>query len=335
MAVNMPLPPPTSALPQLPVSKLRGPSTTPEVSHISSASTATPKLALKTPSRVQKPPSTPAGSHATSSPSIPTLRSTSAHPTQSLGQDEAGNKEVRRSVSIANFPQPPKVPKVPQLPRKTGVESKFSSAAYYSLREPSRDTGASEPQTGSLRPKRLKTRPSNNTLGQIDSMSPTPTLLDGSGNSKAVQSVGSGTRRSNDLASLRSPDQSRTSSAQGSYSTSATTFEEADNRRGRDGLMGYSGGSESKKRHSGKEGKENVIVSVRLRPDAGGDLLSNKDWLVDRRQSLVTYRGREGGDYIYGKQSHSFEVFYFAVNGLDRRLYSQLYGLLTVANKSL
>ena len=58
-----------------------------------------------------------------------------------------------------------------------------------------------------------------------------------------------------------------------------------------------------KRRESGrteKEGKGNVLVSVRVRPDAGGDRTSGKDWLVDSRQSLVAYRGREGGDYYYG-----------------------------------
>ncbi len=62
-------------------------------------------------------------------------------------------------------------------------------------------------------------------------------------------------------------------------------------RRGRD--------SGSKK----EEPKGNVIVSVRVRPDAAGDKSSTKEWLVDGRQSLVAYRGREGGDYYYGKMT--------------------------------
>ena len=179
---------------------------------------------------------------------------------------------------------------------------------------------ASEPQTGSLRPKRLKTKTSNGTLGQTNNAGPTPTLLDGSGNGKAVKTIQSGIRRSNDLASLRSPDHSRTSSAQGSYSTSATTFEEAEDRRGRDGAIGHSGVSERKKRNSEKEGKGNVIVSVRVRPDAGGDKSSGKDWLVDSRQSLVAYRGREGGDYVYGKQDHSFDAVLAVVPSAKQRL---------------
>lgn len=50
------------------------------------------------------------------------------------------------------------------------------------------------------------------------------------------------------------------------------------------------------------EGKGNVIVSVRVRPDAGANGSSKTDgeWMVDGRKSLVGYRGKEGGDYYYG-----------------------------------
>ena len=304
MAVNMPLPPPTSGLPQLPVSKLRGPSTTPEASRISSASPTASKLALKVPSKVQKPPPSSTGGHTTSSPSIPTLRSVSA--LQGQGQPEDPHREVRRSVSIANFPQPPKIQ------RRTGVESKYSSAAYYRIPETStgsdrktsqlsRGQESSDSQLASLRQKRLKNKPSNGTLGQMHSAGPSPTLLNGSGNGKAIRNIHSETRVSNDLASLKSPTHSRSSSAQGSsYSTSATTFEEGEEKRGRDGVKEEMK-IETQKRDHGKEGKGNVIVSVRVRPDAGEDKTSRKDWLVDGRQSLVAYKGREGGDYYFGK----------------------------------
>jgi len=307
MAVNM-APPPTSALPQLPVSKLRGPATTPEVSRISSPSPTASKLALRTPSKALKPLGSLPGTYAASSPNVPTLRSASAHQDQSQAQanSEGANKEVRRSVSIANFPQPPKVQ------RRTGIESKYSSAAYYSIPDTSRgidrrDTRSSrgsesaEPRTGSLRPKRLKPKTSYGTLGQVYSSGTTPTLLDGSGNSKAIKNAQPGTSGTNDIASLQSPAHSRSSSAQGSYSTSATTFEEGDEKRGREGaIVQVENGS--KRRDSEKEGKGNVIVSVRVRPDAGGDKTSGKEWLVDGRQSLVAYKGREGGDYFYGER---------------------------------
>jgi centromeric protein E len=51
-----------------------------------------------------------------------------------------------------------------------------------------------------------------------------------------------------------------------------------------------------------KEGKGNVIVSVRVRPDGPGEQgKTTGEWMVDGRRSLVAYRGREGGDYYYGE----------------------------------
>ncbi|KAL2126845.1 hypothetical protein VTI74DRAFT_141 [Chaetomium olivicolor] len=55
------------------------------------------------------------------------------------------------------------------------------------------------------------------------------------------------------------------------------------------------------KRTSKTDGKGNVIVSVRVRPDpgGGGDNRVEGEWMVDGRKSLIAYRGREGGDYYY------------------------------------
>lgn len=102
---------------------------------------------------------------------------------------------------------------------------------------------------------------------------------------------------SDGLISVSSPPQSRSSSAQDSYSTSATTYDDL-----ADGAASRSAGDASEKRSSRAEGKGNVIVSVRVRPDAGGRE-SNKaegEWLVDGRRSLISYRGKESGDYHYG-----------------------------------
>lgn len=51
-----------------------------------------------------------------------------------------------------------------------------------------------------------------------------------------------------------------------------------------------------------KEAKGNVLVSVRVRPElSGGETPRNHgEWAVDGRQSLISYRGKEGGDYFYG-----------------------------------
>ena len=152
--------------------------------------------------------------------------------------------------------------------------------------------------TSSLRIKRLKTKASMDGLGLMHSGGTTPTLLNGSGDSKAISGT-SKIRVSNDLASLRSPPHSRSSSAQGSYSTSATTFEDTDDKKVKE--EGHIDGS--KRRGSSRtehEAKGNVIVSVRVRPDAGAEKSSGKDWLVDSRQSLVAYKGREAGNYYYG-----------------------------------
>lgn len=111
-----------------------------------------------------------------------------------------------------------------------------------------------------------------------------------------------GARGSDGLTSQLSPSQSRSSSAQGSYSTSATTFEDVDEnaRRAREDVEEN---IRDTKRHSAsKEGKGNVIVSVRVRPDAveSSDKKSDGVWMVDGRKSLIAHRGRERGDYYYG-----------------------------------
>jgi centromeric protein E len=57
------------------------------------------------------------------------------------------------------------------------------------------------------------------------------------------------------------------------------------------------------------EGKGNVLVSVRVRPDASGnDGKSEGEWMVDGRKSLVAYRGKEGGDYFYGENISSVGI---------------------------
>ena len=283
------LPPPTSALPQLPVSKIRTPSIAQDASsRLPSASSTPSKLALRAPSKINKPSPLPTASYAASSPNIPTLRSTSTAPSSHYGDAVSAEKELRRSVSIANFPQPPKV-------RRTGIESKNSSATASPTSETAPRRHSGESRKSSLRVKKLKPAASTDMLSQMYSGGQIPSLLNGSGDGKAVQSARK--RGSNDQ---DSPLHSRSSSAQGSYSTSATTFDEE---RGRE-EGGHDVEDGNRRRDSGKkekEGKGNVIVSVRVRPDAGGDKTSGKDWMVDGRQALIGYRGREGGDYYYGK----------------------------------
>jgi centromeric protein E len=80
---------------------------------------------------------------------------------------------------------------------------------------------------------------------------------------------------------------SRNTSPQGSFRTSATTLEDCED-DGRGAKIP-------------KDGKGNVIVSVRVRPDVGAkDNQQEVEWDVNNKQALISYRGKEGGEYIYG-----------------------------------
>jgi centromeric protein E len=150
-----------------------------------------------------------------------------------------------------------------------------------------------------MRPKR-SSRLSTGTTSSYRS-SKTPSLLNGSGEGKFISS--------GDARDDASPGHSRSSSAQGSCSTSATTFEDAE---------------DAGKAPKPKEIKGNVIVSVRVRPDnnSGGETPRNHgEWSVDSRQSLISYRGKEGGDYCYGMNTT-------LVNSQSRELTSQIMSLI-------
>jgi centromeric protein E len=97
---------------------------------------------------------------------------------------------------------------------------------------------------------------------------------------------------------VASPPQSRSSSAQDSYSTSATQYDDVN-----DSAPFKSDTALGGRRISKTDGKGNVLVSVRVRPDAGGnDNQPNAEWNVDGKKSLIAYKGKEGGDYFYGKR---------------------------------
>lgn len=65
-----------------------------------------------------------------------------------------------------------------------------------------------------------------------------------------------------------------------------------------------------------------MIVSVRVRPDAGGDAPAKTDgeWMVDGRRSLVAYKGREGGDYYYDNVFATHDNNSRVYDGLAKRL---------------
>lgn len=151
---------------------------------------------------------------------------------------------------------------------------------------------------GGSRLKRLRISedPPNNT----HAMSTAPPILQNSSGSGKPALTESNPQVTNGLPSGQSPPISRSSSAQDSCSTSATTFEDTDEttRRGKKD-------HESVPNRPAKENKGNVIVSVRVRPDASGngDKKSEGEWMVDGRRSLVAYKGREGGEYFYGESA--------------------------------
>lgn len=119
--------------------------------------------------------------------------------------------------------------------------------------------------------------------------------------------------------SLPSPPQSRNSSPQGSYATSATTLEDAgeDDGRSRDA--------------KNKDGKGNVIVSVRVRPDIGTkDGRQDQEWDVDNKRASIAYKGREGGEYgydnVFDTQDNNARVYDSAAKRLVRRVMEGYHG---------
>lgn len=129
----------------------------------------------------------------------------------------------------------------------------------------------------------------------------TPSMLSNGSEAKAVVN--------GNIEGPSSP-QSRSSSAQGSYSTSVTTLEEPEDA----GRQVADAGESSKK--SGRKDKGNVIVSVRVKPDLGGaDNRSEGEWLVDGRRAMIAFKGKEISEYYYGMSTQKL----FS-NGLGRML---------------
>ncbi|KAJ5510885.1 hypothetical protein N7453_002988, partial [Penicillium expansum] len=272
--------PPAGSLPPLPNPKPR-----------KSTGSDTPRAAspyqtskLRTPSSPKPSLKSPL-STSNSTSNLNTARSSSGGRTPG-----SPDKSLRRTISIASFPQPPKASSRPSTASSlSGIQGTASSV------RPQRSSRLSTGTTSSYR------------------SSKTPSLLNGSGEGKFISS---GDARDPEA----SPTHSRSSSAQGSCSTSATTFEDADDAMGK---------SSSKP----KEIKGNVLVSVRVRPDnnSGGETPRNHgEWSIDSRQSLISYRGKEGGDYFYDNvfnpQENNAKVYDSAAKRLVRRVMEGYHG---------
>ncbi|GAB1310309.1 Kinesin-like protein kip2 [Madurella fahalii] len=204
-------------------------------------------------------------------PSATLLPPASPAPTGALPQPRsvsginAAGKSIRKTVSINSFPQPPRgdgrISSLPPSPLST-------SAPTRKMKTPTTPT--------------------------YQLSSGTPSLLNGTGEGKSVSRL-AGTRNSDGLMSVSSPPQSRSSSAQDSYSTSATQYDDVN-----DAALQRSDTSSGGKHSSKGDGKGNVVVSVRVRPDAAGNESKvDGEWMVDGRRSLIGYRGKEVGDYFY------------------------------------
>lgn len=210
-------------------------------------------------------------------------------------------------VSLTAFPHPPNSPRrlssLPTSPLSAGAvtaSAPRSNAGPLASRAGAVD--AASPMALPHQPRSKRPRGLVEGYNNLAASSSTPTLLNGSGDGKSI-SGGPGTRASDGLSSLHSPPLSRCSSAQGSDSTTATTLDDLGDAvaRGRDAPAEV--GAVVEDRPAGGS-KGNVVVSVRVRPDANGDHgKADGEWMVDGRRALVAYRGREGGSYFYGKGS--------------------------------
>ena len=278
--------PPTGPLPSLPIPKSRknsvgSTSGSTDSSRRGSSASLLPSIAAgRAVSSSALPQRPQQKTHSNSTSSVPTLNANEP-PTLPPG------KALRKTISIGAFPQPPK-----------GI-GRTTSHPPSPLSTSSTPTGASLDQRLSAGPKPVPSRDSSlrkkspRVSGRgfpLKSPLTSPSLLNGSGEARSVSSGA--------LLNLPSPPQSRTSSAQGSYATSATAFEDT----GEEEIRGRSDNKRGADRHSlHKDGKGNVIVSVRVRPDAGSnDGKQELEWEVNAKRSSVTYKGREGGEYIYG-----------------------------------
>ncbi|KAF7545544.1 hypothetical protein G7Z17_g9095 [Cylindrodendrum hubeiense] len=255
---------------------------------------------IPNPPSIKSAPGTPRSGLRTPStmslvPPSPAPKTALPHPKLGVAANGAG-KTIRKSVSINSFPQPP--------------------------RGDTRPSGVPPSPRGSE-----KSRPARKSMASNkDSIystfgSSTPSFLNGSADGKSITSV----RMSDGLISVSSPPQSRSSSAQDSYSTSATTYDDP-----AEGSAQKSDSSADKTALK-PDGKGNVLVSVRVRPDAGNNSGHPEgEWMVDGRKSLISYRGKDGGDHFYDNvfttHDNNSRVYDHSAKRLVRRVMEGYHG---------
>nr|OQO20096.1 hypothetical protein B0A51_13929 [Rachicladosporium sp. CCFEE 5018] len=331
------LAPPSGPLPALPVPKTR--SQLSDIADVSEDHTISNGDARPTPppkpmrSVTHSGLPTPRSAKSHSTPAVPTL--STGRPPPSPSPPISSLRTLRKTTSIGQFPLPPKgtsrVSSLPPSPLSTS-ESTSDLNGVHSPKKQRVESGRTKSfEGGQMRQKTprssgygLRARVSTGAI----SGSHTPTLLNGSGENSFISSA-EGARGSYGFLNLPSPPLSRTPSMDGSCHTEGTTFEDVDgdaNDRGRqksiDSVM-------NSKRSSGAgkdTGKGSVLVSVRVRPDAGSGEAEQAEgeWVVDGRRSLVTYRGKEGGDYrydnVFSPHDNNSRVYDNAAKRLVRRV---------------
>jgi centromeric protein E len=178
---------------------------------------------------------------------------------------------LRKTISIGAFPQPPKST---HGPSSSGNSPDSSSPTQ---QFPDRASRASSRDSSQKRGPRQS-------ASRVSSMRPY---------NSGMSFLNGGEGKSVSLLALPSPPASRPSSSQGSYADN-----DGEEPRGRSTTT-----DDKFDDKYGKDGKGNVIVSVRVRPDVASNDREKSDleWMVDGRRSLIAYRGREGGDYSYGE----------------------------------
>ncbi|KAJ4344645.1 Kinesin-like protein kip2 [Didymosphaeria variabile] len=310
--------PPTGPLPSLPVAKSR-------VSNVGGPALRQPSGSLlparaSNNSRAVSSPQRPTKGHTNSASNVPTIPTLTA--TDSTAGPLPPGKSLRKTVSIGAFPQPPK--HASRLGSHPPSPLSASSTPNGETVDSRIAPGFKPPITPARRTSLKKTTPRVSNVGgrSLIGKSPLspPSLLNGSGESLAVEN-------GNHL-TLPSPPQSRNSSAQGSYATSATTFEDI----GDDDARSHAGPhAMADDNATQKDGKGNVLVSVRVRPDVGAkDSKQETDWEVSGKKALISYRGRDGGDHYYDNvfdtQDNNARVYDAAAKRLVRRVMEGYHG---------
>ncbi|EOD47417.1 Kinesin-related protein 11 [Neofusicoccum parvum] len=283
--------PPTGPLPALPVPKTRR----------AAPARSDPSSPERRPSTAYtRPPPSPAARAASSSlpmrPQSKHANSASTIPqhqgSQTPNPGPPPHKTLRKTISIGAFPQPPK------SSRQSHPSSPLSAATTLDgITTDRRGSAGSLSVPGSA----LRKRPSIKGRGPSAIKSPimSPSAL-----------------------TEISPTPSRSSSANGSYSTGIEEMGGEDDKLSK---------TTSSDKDSGKDGKGNVIVSVRVRPNASNSENSGlQDWELDSRRGVISYRGKDGGDFqsdnVFSTQDNNARVYDAAAKRLVRRVMEGYHG---------